>query len=163
MLATLRRLWAHLAWADETLLAALETGTPSPEIVREYAHILGADEIWLARLEQRAPRTPVWPSATLEELRAMAATVHEGYRTYFDTLNEETSRIPIPPATRSRIRSAISSSMLPFTRNTTAGRSICSSGRRGWCLCRPTTSSSYDRLLLAIERMMRFIKLEPAP
>ena len=53
MLATVRKLWAHLAWADETLLRALDAGTPSPEILREYAHILGADEIWLARLERR--------------------------------------------------------------------------------------------------------------
>jgi uncharacterized damage-inducible protein DinB len=89
MLATLRKLWAHLAWADETLLRALEAGMPSPDSVREYGHILGADEIWLARLEHRAPRISVWPSLTLDELRPMAVTVHEGYRAYFDTLNEE--------------------------------------------------------------------------
>jgi len=89
MLATLRKLWAHLAWADETLLRALEAGTPSPDTVREYAHILGADEIWLARLEHRAPRTPVWPALTLDELQATATKVQEGYRAYLDTLTEE--------------------------------------------------------------------------
>jgi len=96
MLATLRKLWAHLAWADETLLRALEAGTPSPDTVREYAHILGADEIWLARLERRAPRTSVWPSLTVDELRAMAAKVHEGYRAYFDTQTEDTLARVLP-------------------------------------------------------------------
>lgn len=89
MLATVRKLWAHIAWADETLLRALEAGTPSPEILREYAHILGADEIWLARLEQRASRTPVWPTLPLDEVKTLAQTLHQDYRTFFATLNQQ--------------------------------------------------------------------------
>lgn len=89
MLATVRKLWAHIAWADETLLRALEAGTPSPEILREYAHILGADEIWLARLEQRASRTPVWPTLPLDEVTTLAQTLHQDYRTFLATLNQQ--------------------------------------------------------------------------
>ena len=89
MLATVRKLWAHIAWADEMLLRALEAGTPSPEILREYAHILGADEIWLARLEQRASRTPVWPSLPLDEVKTLAQTLHQDYRTFLATLNQQ--------------------------------------------------------------------------
>ncbi len=90
MLEAIRKLWAHVTWADEILLRALQAGAPSPDTVREYAHILGADEIWLARLQHRAPRTSVWPSLTLDELEALAATLHEGYRACFATLNEQT-------------------------------------------------------------------------
>lgn len=89
MLATVRQLWAHIAWADETLLRALEAGPPSPEILREYAHILGADEIWLARLEQRASRTPVWPSLPLDEIKTLAQTLHQDYRSFLSTLNQQ--------------------------------------------------------------------------
>ena len=89
MLATVRKLWAHIAWADETLLRALEAGTPSPEILREYGHILGADEIWLARLEKRASRTPVWPTLPLDEVKTLAQTLHQDYRTFFATLNQQ--------------------------------------------------------------------------
>jgi uncharacterized damage-inducible protein DinB len=89
MLPTLRKLWAHLEWADETLLRTLEVATPPPEVVREYAHILGADEVWLARLTHRASRFPVWPSLTLAELRSRKETLHEGYRRYIDALKEE--------------------------------------------------------------------------
>ena len=89
MLTAIRRLWAHMAWADESLLRAVEAGAPSPDLVREYAHILGADEIWLARLERRASRTPVWPTVTSGELSGLAAMVHEGYRTYLNTLDDE--------------------------------------------------------------------------
>ena len=88
MLPTLRKLWAHLDWADETLLRVLEAAAPPPDVIREYAHILGADEVWLARLTHRAPRVPVWPSVTLAELRALKAAVHEGYRRYFEALDE---------------------------------------------------------------------------
>lgn len=89
MLATVRKLWAHIAWADETLLRALEAGTPSPEILREYAHILGADEIWLARLEQRASRTPVWPTLPLDEVKTLAQALHQDYRTFLASLNQQ--------------------------------------------------------------------------
>jgi len=89
MLATVRKLWAHIAWAAEVLLRALEAGTPSPEILREYAHILGADEIWLARLEQRASRTPVWPILPLEEVKTLAQTLRQDYRTFLATLNQQ--------------------------------------------------------------------------
>lgn len=86
MLDAIRKLWAHVAWADDLLLAGLRAGHPPAEALREYAHVLGADEIWLARLEGRAPRSPVWPEVTLEELPALAASVHQGYRSYLAAL-----------------------------------------------------------------------------
>jgi uncharacterized damage-inducible protein DinB len=88
MLIEIRRLWAHLAWADAFLLEALEASpTPPAEALREYAHILGADEVWLARVEQRPPTAPVWPQITLEEIRALAAAIHAGYARYVVALD----------------------------------------------------------------------------
>ncbi len=89
MLAAIRRLRDHLAWADDRLLTALAAGSSPPaEALREYAHILGADEVWLARLEQRAPATPVWPGLDLPQLRTLADEVHAGYSRYLAALDE---------------------------------------------------------------------------
>lgn len=90
MLPTLRRLWDHLAWADDRLLSALEAAAAPPgDAIREYAHILGADEVWLARLEGRASEAPVWPAMALPELRGLAARVHDGYARYLSALTSE--------------------------------------------------------------------------
>lgn len=88
MLIEIRRLWAHLAWADALLLEALAAAPTHPaEALREYAHILGADEVWLARVEQRSPTAPVWPQVALEEIRTLAADIHAGYARYFAALD----------------------------------------------------------------------------
>jgi uncharacterized damage-inducible protein DinB len=89
MLAAIRRLWEHLAWADDLLLQALEAGPLAPaETLREYAHILGADEIWLARLEQRPATAAVWPSWELAQLRHYAGDLHAAFARYLTALDD---------------------------------------------------------------------------
>jgi len=89
MLQTIRRLWDHLAWADDRLLKALEAGPPPPaESLREYAHILGAGETWIARLEGRPATVPVWPQLDLPQLRRFAAELHAAYSRYLAALDE---------------------------------------------------------------------------
>ena len=89
MRAHLIRLFAHVAWADDLLLAAIEAATSPPaEALREYGHILGADEVWLSRLERRPSRVPVWPEFGVGELRPFAGQLHEGFRRFLDTRDE---------------------------------------------------------------------------
>jgi uncharacterized damage-inducible protein DinB len=90
MVQAIRRLWDHLAWADDRLLKALEAGPPPPaETLREYAHILGAGETWLARLEGRPATTPVWPRMELPELRRFAGELHAAYSRSLAALDAE--------------------------------------------------------------------------
>ena len=101
MRSTITKLWAHLAWADETLLDALRAGSIPEAAVREYAHILGAEEVWLARLEHRPSRTPVWPSLPLDEVKtpvwpdlpfeqvaSLAAALRQDYRGFLERLDD---------------------------------------------------------------------------
>jgi uncharacterized damage-inducible protein DinB len=90
MLSAIRKLWAHLAWADGLLLEALRAGPAPPGAVREYAHIMGAEEIWLARLEQRASRAPVWPDLPLDQLVSLAGTLQRDYTSFLDRLDHRT-------------------------------------------------------------------------
>jgi uncharacterized damage-inducible protein DinB len=62
------RLVAHLAWADDRVLAALRSATtPDPSCLALFAHVLAAEHVWLARLKGETPRHPVWPALPLEE------------------------------------------------------------------------------------------------
>jgi uncharacterized damage-inducible protein DinB len=89
MLAMLRRLWEHLAWADDRLLTALEAAScPPPAALLEYAHILGADEVWLARLERRQATAAVWPDLELPQLRTLARSLHTAYARYLAVLDD---------------------------------------------------------------------------
>jgi uncharacterized damage-inducible protein DinB len=89
MLAEIRRLFEHAAWADTVLLSALDSQTGVPtEAIREFGHVLGADEIWLSRLEHRSNRAPVWPDQGLTGLEQMAKDVHRAFATYLKKLRE---------------------------------------------------------------------------
>jgi len=68
----LQQLVAHLAWADDRVLASLRSATASdPKTLEVFAHILAAEHVWLARLQGATPRHPVWPAVSLEECAAM--------------------------------------------------------------------------------------------
>jgi uncharacterized damage-inducible protein DinB len=94
MLSEFLRLRDHLAWADQRLLAAMQSGEVPAEAIREFAHIIGADEIWLARLNDRPARLPVWPDTDLAGLSALIADVHTEFQTYLASLTQaDLSRI----------------------------------------------------------------------
>jgi uncharacterized damage-inducible protein DinB len=64
----LTKLIAHLAWADDRVLAALRSATaPDPSCLEVFAHVLAAEHVWLARLQGKTPRHAVWPALSLEE------------------------------------------------------------------------------------------------
>ena len=84
----IRRMWAHAAWADATVLEALMRGSSvAAEAWREYAHILAAEAVWLARLEQHPAPVPVWPTLTSNEVTALRGSVVAGYDAYLARLD----------------------------------------------------------------------------
>jgi uncharacterized damage-inducible protein DinB len=80
MIETLRRLLAHLRWADERALAALRGAKPLPaQALSIYAHILGAESVWLARIKAPLAALPVWPNLSLEQCGPHAEDIHAAY------------------------------------------------------------------------------------
>jgi uncharacterized damage-inducible protein DinB len=74
------RLFAHLAWADQAVTAALrQTTEPAKDWMEVFAHVLGSEHVWRARIEQRAPEIAVWPTLTLDECESVARANHDGY------------------------------------------------------------------------------------
>ena len=75
---TLRKLVAHLAWADAEVLAALRASPGSDgRALTLYAHVVAAEAVWIARIAGRKPDVAVWPTLTLEEAAALGQRNHE--------------------------------------------------------------------------------------
>ncbi|MEO8200470.1 MAG: DinB family protein [Gemmatimonadota bacterium] len=74
------RLFAHMAWADNEVLVALQKcHPPDPAWVGLFAHILGAEQVWLARLEDRPSAVPVWPGFSVGECAVQAQRNRDGF------------------------------------------------------------------------------------
>jgi uncharacterized damage-inducible protein DinB len=83
----LKRLVAHMAWADRLMLDALRrAGAVDPAVVNLYAHLLAAEHVWLSRLEGRTPAVPVWPTLSLAECERLSAENARGLARYVEEL-----------------------------------------------------------------------------
>lgn len=83
----LARLTAHLAWADDRVLAALRSATaPDPANLELLAHVLAAEHVWLARLKGEAPAHVVWPPLSLEECAALMRANERALTAYVSSL-----------------------------------------------------------------------------
>jgi len=85
----LTRLFQHMAWADESALAALrKAGGASRLAHQELAHVLGAEHVWLARLEGRPAAVAVWPELSIEECEALARETRAGFQAYVERTDD---------------------------------------------------------------------------
>ena len=83
----LSRLIAHLAWADDRVLAALRSATsPDPSCRELFAHLLATEHVWLARLKGETPTHPVWPDLSLEQCAALVQANQRDYVSYMRAL-----------------------------------------------------------------------------
>ena len=69
----LRKLMAHLAWADDAVLGSLRAAPGSDDrSVTLYAHVVAAEAVWIARIAGRTPDVAVWPTLSLDEAAALS-------------------------------------------------------------------------------------------
>ena len=88
MLEQLKRLFAHMRWADLRAHESFRTAKTPPETLAVYAHVLGAEHVWLCRLRQVTPRMVVWPALALEQCAELAAENAAGFDRYLSELDE---------------------------------------------------------------------------
>lgn len=63
-----RKLYEHLAWADERVLQSLRAAhSVLKRDLDLYSHILGSEHNWLSRMNGNAPKLAIWPTLTLDE------------------------------------------------------------------------------------------------
>lgn len=89
MYEAIRRLCAHLEWADGLVLESLREGAgASPRALELYAHVLGAEAVWLARLRGVPAEVPVWPAADVGACSALIEETHAGLASFIDSLDD---------------------------------------------------------------------------
>lgn len=88
MIENLRKLHAHMAWADSRTLHSLVRSQGEPASARAiYAHVLGAEHVWLARLRQQTPNVAVWPDLDLAGCARLAEENAEEIGSFMGTLD----------------------------------------------------------------------------
>lgn len=97
MPSSLARLFQHLEWADQTLLAVFQqAGEPPSEALKLLAHLLAAEAIWLSRIRgDPAPPLQVWPDLDLAGCRELRARTAAGYQALLPSLKEEQLDAPV--------------------------------------------------------------------
>jgi uncharacterized damage-inducible protein DinB len=89
----IRRMQAHMAWADRQILEMLRAGHGSREraVLRLFAHVLAAERIWLLRLRREdASAQPIWPELSVAEIARLAETNAHDYDAFVQVLDEPT-------------------------------------------------------------------------
>lgn len=81
MFDSLRRVYAHMAWADGQVLSALDAGdSRMDEAIGLFGHLVAAECIWLSRIRARDAGTlGPWTSLALAEATELAAVNVAGY------------------------------------------------------------------------------------
>lgn len=93
---TLKRLVAHMEWADAEVLASFRSNAPPPRAVERYAHILGAEHVWLARLRQEKPAHAVWPALSVEQCAELARANAAEFKAHLDAATAQTLSTEVP-------------------------------------------------------------------
>ena len=94
----IRSLYAHLEWADQAALRALQgaPGSLEKRALGLYAHVLGAEHVWLVRLERRQPELAVWPDLSIAEAGTVARQNAAAFQVFVGGLTESTLDEQIP-------------------------------------------------------------------
>ena len=90
MIENLKRLFAHMEWADAAVMASFQSASPPPRALELYAHVLGAEHVWLTRLRQAPARHPVWPTLDLAQCETLARENAAEFRKYVDGADDAT-------------------------------------------------------------------------
>jgi uncharacterized damage-inducible protein DinB len=76
LIATIRRNFRHLKWANDLSLKAVSAiADPPPRAVAIIGHMLGAESLWLRRIGASAPELTVWPTLSLIDAARLAPEI----------------------------------------------------------------------------------------
>ena len=88
-MARFRRMFEHAAWANTTVLAALQDGPAPDKACAWLAHLVGAERLWLARLQHEPATMPVWPDLDLAACGQEFPALATAWQEYLETLDDE--------------------------------------------------------------------------
>jgi uncharacterized damage-inducible protein DinB len=75
MIQLLQSLMAHMRWADALVADAISRDAANDaDVMRLFAHIASVEHLWFSRIEGRTPEHAVWPTLSIAQARALAAS-----------------------------------------------------------------------------------------
>lgn len=91
-----RKLYEHLAWADERVLHSLRAAhSVLKRDLDLYSHILGSEHNWLSRINGSAPKLAIWPTLTLDECERVGKENISAFTALISSLTPELFQKPI--------------------------------------------------------------------
>jgi uncharacterized damage-inducible protein DinB len=91
-----KKVFQHLAWADERVLQSLRAAhSLLKKDLDLYAHILGSEHNWLSRVQGTIPKLAIWPALTLDECERVAKENANALNALASTLTPELLQEPI--------------------------------------------------------------------
>ena len=86
-MSLLRRMYAHMAWADDRTLQSLrEMAKPPSQALDLFAHMQGAEHEWMCRILGKKSTQPIWPKLNLDRSAALARENHASYLKLLDDM-----------------------------------------------------------------------------
>ena len=91
-----KKLFQHLAWADERVLQSLRAAhSVLKKDVDLYGHILGSEQNWLSRIQGSVAKLAIWPVLSLDECERVAKENATALNALVSTLTPELLQKPI--------------------------------------------------------------------
>lgn len=86
---TIKKMYQHLAWANDRILSRLQTIEQTHEINDLFAHILLAEQTWFYRLENKdSSHITLWGETSLQTCEQLASNNKEEIEGYLNSLEE---------------------------------------------------------------------------
>lgn len=86
---------AYDDWANQEVLAAMQSGGADERSLALLAHIVAAERLWLERVRREPQSSPVWPRATLETCAAGLKEMGRLWREYLEKNTDDALAEPV--------------------------------------------------------------------
>jgi uncharacterized damage-inducible protein DinB len=91
-----RKLYEHVAWADQRVLQSLRGAhNGSKRDLELYSHILGSEHNWFSRVDGSVPKLAIWPTLTLDECERVGKETVSAFTALISSLTPESLQKPI--------------------------------------------------------------------
>lgn len=82
---TIQKMYEHLNWANQRILATLQNvEADNEQVVRLFLHILNAEQVWITRLRRMdSSQLPIWSDGDLAICANLIEQTEADFKTFF--------------------------------------------------------------------------------
>lgn len=84
---TIQHMFAHLHWANQRILEALQDCEADEQQIQLFLHILSAEQVWITRLQgMDSSHIPIWSDGNIVTCENLSQQNVESYTAYLNQL-----------------------------------------------------------------------------